>query len=504
MTKGDIIKISGGKIQEIAKSDYVVYADTIQSNAGKSVIEHSNDGIIFGEPEKPPVKEAKDFDIKIELLKKENTLLPLGIPDYKGKLENKFLRFKITISGKGVNQWQLDIKKDDKIIYTGYSASGELKTVEIKGESKNKSEGGSKSDIVQKNERFWPAGEYDIVWDGFDKQGIYNSKLLTDKGSFIATIKGQAEFRFKEARTAPFHFKYDKVNWVDLVIDRTNKRMDVTLRVDLRDGGAKGIELVKMGGVTDPNKVKYAWEDIPASEIAGKKREPVKSRIRDFEQLKKLTLFGLKEYWSRNKANRNNPDIGKNVMIDNEPYDVFVNPVISETNTLNQVDLIFNTNGDWYRSGNPGVMAKLSYNVGYIKYSNGWGYQEVADEDVEFAFTAAHEIGHPILLAYRGYGYSWQHKGSSYLFPQDAKPTSDKSLIKRAWNDGTHVDQYPGIAGEYYPEEGEIDLMKYYSQKIDAKTGDRIPVISKFGRSIAASEDVIGLLWLTKLEISEK
>lgn len=501
MAKGSIIKTSGGHMTETAKSDYTMYADKIQSNAARKIIEYSNDGIIYGEPLSPPIKVATDFDIKIEFLKKEKTFLPLGILDYKGKSDNKLLYFKVIITGKGVQQWQLSIKKEDKIIYIGYSATFELKTVEIKGESKRKDEDKKKSTTEEINSRFWPAGEYEIIWDGFDNEGIYNSKLLTDDGNFTAVIQGQANYRSKYAVTDPFSFNYAEVQWVDLMINKINKRIDVTLRVELEDGGSKGIEPIKMGGMADPNRTINPWDYVPAETIAIEKKEPYKGTIRSFEELKKLTLFGLTAYWSRNQNKKIYTHTDENIKINNEPYNVFVNAIDTKKNALNSVDLVFNTNGDWDRSGNPGILAKLSYNAGYIKYSNGWGYQEPANEDMDFSFTAAHEIGHPILQAYRGYGYSWQHKGSSYLVPQDTKPTPDESTISKAWKDATHMDQYPYISGEYYPESGEIDLMKYYKQKINKTTGRPEPVLLKYQRSVAAQEDVLGLLWLTKLEI---
>ncbi len=43
--------------------------------------------------------------------------------------------------------------------------------------------------------------------------------------------------------------------------------------------------------------------------------------------------------------------------------------------------------------------------------------------------------------------------------------------------------------GENYPAMGnEVDLMKYYHNDLDIKS-----------RAVAADKDVIGLLWLTKL-----
>jgi len=61
MSTGNIIKISNGVLKETAKNEYTVFAETITSNAGKKVVEHSTDGIVFGEPIIP----SKQIDAKI-------------------------------------------------------------------------------------------------------------------------------------------------------------------------------------------------------------------------------------------------------------------------------------------------------------------------------------------------------------------------------------------------------------------------------------------------------
>jgi hypothetical protein len=65
--------------------------------------------------------------------------------------------------------------------------------------------------------------------------------------------------------------------------------------------------------------------------------------------------------------------------------------------------------------------------------------------DLEFSYTAAHEIGHNILRSYAEGGggsadYSYKHKGSSRY--SETKSISEGGVI--------------------YPRKGEIDLMKYY------------------------------------------
>ncbi len=172
-------------------------------------------------------------------------------------------------------------------------------------------------------------------------------------------------------------------------------------------------------------------------------------------------------------------------------YEVYIKPLDAEENALNSLPLIYNTNNDWMRSGNPGgsysdgnldddamnlfpdtnTIQRLSYNVGYIKYGwdsdpknlDFWRYLTETgslsapyDAVVEFEETAAHELGHELLQAYGGTVYSWQHKGSSYYLPQDTKPVKGDETL---WNKTTHWDEMESH-GEYYPKVGEIDIIE--------------------------------------------
>ena len=46
------------------------------------------------------------------------------------------------------------------------------------------------------------------------------------------------------------------------------------------------------------------------------------------------------------------------------------------------------------------------------------GYSYENNEDVDFKFTTAHEIGHEILKSYGGTAYSYGHKGSVNVVTQ--------------------------------------------------------------------------------------
>lgn len=123
--------------------------------------------------------------------------------------------------------------------------------------------------------------------------------------------------------------------------------------------------------------------------------------------------------------------------------------------------MVYNTNGNWIRSGNPGSIKDpltiggnifsiqaICYNIGYI-YSlewyefykkNNWRYRDESNEDIEFKETSAHEIGHEIIKKYGGPIYSYGHK-------ETVNP----------------VFQYENSNAIPYPKTGEIDLMPYYT-----------------------------------------
>jgi len=57
MAGGNITKTSNGTIREAATSDYTVSAKSVQTNAGQRIVENSNDGVVYGEPEQGIIKD---------------------------------------------------------------------------------------------------------------------------------------------------------------------------------------------------------------------------------------------------------------------------------------------------------------------------------------------------------------------------------------------------------------------------------------------------------------
>ena len=485
---------------------------------GKTTISAKN--TYYGTPEKAPIIESTEVDIKLELDKKDDTFVPFGIKDFENNEENQFFRFKYTLEKANLDELFFEIiSSEGTVIYQ----VAFMRSVIIKQQQTDKTEKPKEGPLVSKETTigspdiepidYTLIGNYIFSWDGFDNNGIYDSTLFNGK-TLKARVTGKKNGKQKTAEIE-FTTAYSQVQWTDVKINAKTKRIDVTLRVNLTDGGAKGLDTSTFvneeatNGETFSSKESDPFKNIktitisnsPPANIIKQIGQPViKKRTKTFEELKDLVVDGLAYYWGRNSKR------GKNVLLSGTPYEVYVNAVDNSKNALNSLPLVYNTNGDWMRSGNPGsgysdesladnlldafpdagVIQRLSYNVGYIYYSNGWGYSYEENERQNFQETAAHELGHELLQAYGGTAFSYQHKGSSYYFPQDTKPTKENEPIL-----DYHRDKMPETSGENYPTSGEVDLMKYYNN-------DRIK--DKL-RTFAAEKDVLGLIWLTKLKV---
>ncbi len=421
-------------------------------------------------------KVISNFDVKIQLIRNVKTMVPLGIQAYNGSAENKEIEFEIEIIENGIDDLQVDFLHNDKVIQTYFSSKQTLDEVVVTAKGSNNTSNADSNDDNDSPKNY-PTGKYIIKWDGFDSNGIYDSTIFT-KGKLKAQVKVRRNGIEKAAETSEFSFKYKEVKWVDTKIDKDAKRIDITLRVNLEDGGAKGIECTEQMIAPDPITVSECpWDKIPANDlITGK--PPIKTRVKSYADLEQLALTGLNYHWGRNK----NHSVAKNVDIGGQKYEVFLNAINTTDNSMDDVSLIFNTNSKWMRSGNPGTVEDpisfignivsreaICYNVGYIKYSNGWSFQDARNENISYKETSAHEIGHTILKAYGGTFYSYGHKGTVNTITQSENSNATT-----------------------YPTSGEIDIMPYYTNWIPYNQRNRM---------IASGDDVLSLLWLTKIKI---
>ncbi|EAN4680378.1 hypothetical protein EHN46_15805 [Salmonella enterica] len=240
----------------------------------------------------------------------------------------------------------------------------------------------------------------------------------------------------------PLKNKAKEQDWVDVVINRSAGTIDVFWRMAFTDGG--------IDGEND--------QLIPLS----------------FDELKKQAKEGVEFYWSRN-GSRNN--IGKNILTKKGSYQVSVSACVNVSPAMSSFDLIECLDEDGGRSTSLCGFRKVYHNIG--SFYNKLKGKGVSGSDItlfasqEFKLTAAHEMGHIVLDKY-GTGtnqdYSWTHKGTSTILQN-----------KRS--------------GFPMPLSGEIDIMKYSDKKVNF---DEI-----ISRSIAANEDVNGLIWLSRIKFND-
>ena len=372
-----------------------------------------------------------------------STFVPLGIKSFDNKFENKYISLSYTLSDNA-QEVTLQIRDGEEEIYK--------KVITSPSE-------------VSKGQHFWS-------WDGFDKNGILDTARLTKAKRLNYKISVKRKNRIY-SETQYFKISYSEVNWVDVKINRPKKEIYVTLRVNLRDGGAEGLKGFRIQQTssfgTYTNIEIDPPRDVPAAILKKWGHPPITSRTRSFENLRDLALKGIEKYWSRHSLN-----IGKNIKVNSETYQVFVEAIYDEKGMI-APKIIFFTNkkdSNLNRSRNWFLSRELYYKIGYIQRDdNNWEYISESEAIVDFQKTAAHEIGHKLLEEYGDMWYSYKHKGTSTL-----------------------VTQVP-LENTLYPIIGEIDLMKYSS--------DMYYPSDYYDRVILSEKDLKGLLWFTKMKIEK-
>ena len=397
-----------------------------------------------------------------------NSFVPFGIVSFDGTPQRGYINFPYAISGG-------DAKK---IIMQIRDGSTEIYKEEI-----------TNPDKLKKGER------YTWSWHGFDNNGILDTAKLTQTKNLnckITAISPKGNTYFK---TIDFKLSYEKVNWVDVRIDRPNKRIDVTLRIHLRDGGSELKGIIMEGSFAENNPMYPGENLITKSALNYYGKPPITTQQRSFEQLRDLALRGIEKHWSRNTSNKE----GKSISIEYQKYQVFVKAIASDKGMV-APKIVYQSNCEKGRSRNWEASRILYFSEGYL-YRSDWGdfnnntiiyrdrgwYYRSEDKMEErgtfilsqpliedFMMTAAHEIGHEILVSFGGFAahiHSKTHKGTSTLLTQ--KTIEDEKNLSKT----------------NYPSTGEIDLMKYYSNYYEIE------------RTVASEFDVIHLIGLTKMKV---
>ncbi|NTE03481.1 hypothetical protein G6M26_06990 [Agrobacterium tumefaciens] len=497
MSRTRVVK---GNYTKVSQGNHLMFADgNIITTASEEVNQLGKDsGVKHGSPNRLANNEEKDFNISFSLNKDEQTMVPLGVLNFKNEYENPYFAFNYALSLSNIETLDFEIKDaDGNIIYLITN----LEPIVIMARKVPHLHKQIPALLPEYPVKTWDfanvfkqytlgppdytsIGSYIIYWDGFDNDDIYDSSRFNNKkltAKITATKSGK-----QKSLEAEFSTNYHGVHWVDVKINRSKKIIDATLRIGLTDGGAEGLECYdeSITRRTDDVPQKFCpWDKIPKSEIrAG--QPIIKTRTRAFTDLAKLAIDGLNYHWGRNK----NHFIAKDLKINGESFEFCMNALQTEKNAIGAMELIYNTNGKWMRSGNPGSIKDIMtavgnvvsrqaicYNVGYINYSNGWGYSPETSQDEVFKETSAHEIGHEILKKYGGTFYSYGHKGST------------NSVFQYKYDDAPEI-----------PLTGEIDLMPYLSNNA---LGGEDKQLNYYKRKVGSEKDVLGLIWLSKIEI---
>ena len=141
--------------------------------------------------------------------------VPLGVSSFQGIKEKGTIKFIIDIEDNDADKLLIQVRNGSNVIYEEEISDGPMLKI----------------------------GSHSWYWDGFDKNGILDTKLLTEATNLNLLSKVWLDDEI-EFETVDFKASYNEVKWVDIKIDKNTKRVDVSLRVNFTDGGAKGLSLI--------------------------------------------------------------------------------------------------------------------------------------------------------------------------------------------------------------------------------------------------------------------
>lgn len=353
----------------------------------------------------------------------------------------------------------------------------------------------------------YTVGEHEWEWDGFDSSDILDTRVLKDpslKLELTAELCGETKIRTLEFSNSPA-----QVDWIDVTIDRGTSQVEVEMRLELPDGGDSGV------GESPPAGARTTTAYLSAS--ATDPERTTHTRLQSYTDLKDLVIEGIQKYWSRNSTR------GYSINTYSGSYELSVTAVETNSESMHPLDIFYNTNSTITLSSNwgpGGVLADgvsdaldllwitaftgrveitdiiggnhIAYNTGWLNYNNMRRFLSTGDTDVlttedwhfksenayrieDFRRTAAHEIGHDVVLEYAGLQETLTHHGTSSL-----------AQTKLSVADG----------GENCPTTGEIDLMKYYNYTSGYRPANF------HARSVANEVDAAALVWLARVEFN--
>ncbi|HHN8624110.1 PAAR domain-containing protein [Escherichia fergusonii] len=288
--------------------------------------------------------------------------------------------------------------------------------------------------------KYFTKGEHAWQWDGYSNQGILDTTKLKSKSLLVRLIALCGDMMIKV--DYPLHNSPEKQKWVDVKVDRKQKTVDIIWRLAFSDGGTDG---------------------------SNAKLSPI-----SYSDLTNTAKTAVEFYWSRNGSRGGG--IGDDITTALGKYKVKVKTEVNIEPSMSSFKLVESLDDVFGRSVSLWGFRKVVHNLGYYysRYLSGMekNYNQAAD--FRFRLDSAHEMGHIVLNEYSSGStpdYSWTHKGTSTEYSQEP------------------------LSGFPMPASGEIDIMKYSDQER--------PNSVKYANSVAASEDVAGLIWLSRIKFND-
>ena len=221
----------------------------------------------------------------------------------------------------------------------------------------------------QEQSKLLKAGDHRWAWDGYNHQGVLDTRVLRGRLSLKVEIEKQGK---RAEDTLSLNNEGDRhgKDYVEARVDRGAKKVEVEVFLNPFDA----------------------------------------KRGQNFERVSALAAVGIGRHWSRNKRR----SLGKGVDVGGTTFEVSTRASFRGNDAL-EMRLVTDDRplGDAGRSYNMGAdnsdgQAIIPMTVYYLS-------QHFFPE-VDFQHTAAHEFGHSVLRARGGRKFSWEHKGTSTRF----------------------------------------------------------------------------------------
>ncbi|MDK9364654.1 PAAR domain-containing protein [Lelliottia wanjuensis] len=286
---------------------------------------------------------------------------------------------------------------------------------------------------------FYEPGAHHWSWDGYSNKGILDTKMLKSPDLLVRLIAVSDEQKIRIDYV--LNNSAEQEDWVDVKVNKNTQSVDIEWRVGFEDGGISGSN-------TTLKPIGYAG-------------------------LQSLAKSGIEFYWSRNGTRGGG--IGDGIVTDKGNYKASVVAIINAEPMMSEFDLIENLDNEYGRSTSLVGLRKVNHNLGYYydRYLQGKEKDGYIATENQFKLDSAHEMGHIVLNKYAPHSspdYSWSHKGTSTVFTQES------------------------LSNNKMPRTGEVDLMKY--------SDDHASAMVQYFNSVAASEDVNGLIWLSRVKFN--